>query len=194
MIRQLANLMRISISRGKTIIRIRDEIRHAESYMNIQQIRYKNTFTISYEIPEEIKDLCTVKLILQPILENAIYYGVQSMDGDGEIVVRGERAGDDVYLHVIDNGLGMPEEKVAELLSGDSAQREESSSRHGNGVGLYNVHTRIQLRFGKEYGLVIRSEPDEGTCVTVHLPAIPYSQDIERILDGKIGGRSEARE
>ena len=194
MIRQLANLMRISISRGKTIIRIRDEIRHAESYMNIQQIRYKNTFTISYEIPEEIKDLCTVKLILQPILENAIYYGVQSMDGDGEIVVRGERAGDDVYLHVIDNGLGMPEEKVAELLSGDSAQREENSSRHGNGVGLYNVHTRIQLRFGKEYGLVIRSEPDEGTCVTVHLPAIPYSQDIERILDGKIGGRSEARE
>ena len=77
---------------------------------------------------------------------------------------------------------------------GDSAQREESSSRHGNGVGLYNVHTRIQLRFGKEYGLVIRSEPDEGTCVTVHLPAIHYSQDIERILDGKIGGRSEARE
>ncbi len=69
--------------------------------------------------------------------------------------MRGERAGDDVYLHVIDNGLGMPEEKVAELLSGDSAQREESSSRHGNGVGLYNVHTRIQLRFGKEYGLVI---------------------------------------
>ena len=146
MIRQLASLMRISISRGRTIIPIKNEIRHAESYMNIQQVRYKNTFTVSYEIPEEIKDLCTVKLILQPILENAIYYGVQSMDGDGEILVRGSRDGDDVYLDVIDNGLGMPEEQVERLLKGTSLQEEENAVRHGNGVGLYNVHTRIQLR------------------------------------------------
>ena len=187
MIRQLASLMRISISRGRTIIPIKDEIRHAESYMNIQQVRYKNTFTVSYEIPEEITDLCTVKLILQPILENAIYYGVQSMDGDGEILVRGSRDGDDVYLDVIDNGLGMPEEQVEKLLKGTSLQEEENAARHGNGVGLYNVHTRIQLRFGQEYGLLIQSEPDEGTMVRIHLPAIRYSPDIEQILDGKTG-------
>ena len=187
MIRQLASLMRISISRGRTIIPIKDEIRHAESYMNIQQVRYKNTFTVSYEIPEEITDLCTVKLILQPILENAIYYGVQSMDGDGEILVRGSRDGDDVYLDVIDNGLGMPEEQVEKLLKGTSLQEEENAARHGNGVGLYNVHTRIQLRFGQEYGLLIQSEPDEGTMVRIHLPAIRYSPDTERILDGRTG-------
>ena len=187
MIRQLASLMRISISRGRTIIPIKNEIRHAESYMNIQQVRYKNTFTVSYEIPEEIKDLCTVKLILQPILENAIYYGVQSMDGDGEILVRGSRDGDDVYLDVIDNGLGMPEEQVERLLKGTSLREEENAVRHGNGVGLYNVHTRIQLRFGQEYGLLIQSEPDEGTMVRIHLPAISYSPDIEQILDGKTG-------
>ena len=187
MIRQLASLMRISISRGRTIIPIKNEIRHAESYMNIQQVRYKNTFTVSYEIPEEIKDLCTVKLILQPILENAIYYGVQSMDGDGEILVRGSRDGDDVYLDVIDNGLGMPEEQVERLLKGTSLQEEENAVRHGNGVGLYNVHTRIQLRFGQEYGLLIQSEPDEGTMVRIHLPAIRYSPDIEQVLDGKNG-------
>ena len=187
MIRQLASLMRISISRGRTIIPIKNEIRHAESYMNIQQVRYKNTFTVSYEIPEEIKDLCTVKLILQPILENAIYYGVQSMDGDGEILVRGSRDGDDVYLDVIDNGLGMPEEQVERLLKGTSLQEEENAVRHGNGVGLYNVHTRIQLRFGQEYGLEIQSEPDEGTMVRIHLPVIRYSPDIEQILDGKNG-------
>ena len=187
MIRQLASLMRISISRGRTIIPIKNEIRHAESYMNIQQVRYKNTFTVSYEIPEEIKDLCTVKLILQPILENAIYYGVQSMDGDGEILVRGSRDGDDVYLDVIDNGLGMPEEQVERLLKGTSLQEEENAVRHGNGVGLYNVHTRIQLRFGQEYGLLIQSEPDEGTMVRIHLPVIRYSPDIEQILDGKNG-------
>ena len=187
MIRQLASLMRISISRGRTIIPIKNEIRHAESYMNIQQVRYKNTFTVSYEIPEEIKDLCTVKLILQPILENAIYYGVQSMDGDGEILVRGSRDGDDVYLDVIDNGLGMPEEQVERLLKGTSLQEEENAVRHGNGVGLYNVHTRIQLRFGQKYGLEIQSEPDEGTMVRIHLPVIRYSPDIEQILDGKNG-------
>ena len=187
MIRQLASLMRISISRGRTIIPIKNEIRHAESYMNIQQVRYKNTFTVSYEIPEEIKDLCTVKLILQPILENAIYYGVQSMDGDGEILVRGSRDGDDVYLDVIDNGLGMPEEQVERLLKGTSLQEEENAVRHGNGVGLYNVHTRIQLRFGQEYGLLIQSEPDEGTMVRIHLPAIRYSPDVEQVLDGKNG-------
>ena len=191
MIRQLASLLRISISHGKTIITIRDEIRHAQSYMNIQQIRYKNAFEISYEIPEEIMDLCTVKLILQPILENAIYYGVQSMDGDGEILVRGSREGSDVYLDVIDNGLGMPEEQVEKLLESGTLEEEENSTRHGNGVGLYNVHTRIQLRFGKEYGLVISSEPDEGTQVRIHLPAIVYRPDIEKILDGKIGGNDE---
>ena len=188
MIRQLASLLRISISKGRTIIPIRDEIRHAEAYMNIQQVRFKNTFTVSYEVPEEIMDLCTVKLILQPILENAIYYGVQSMDGDGEILVRGSRDGGDVYLDVIDNGLGMPEEQVAKLLAGTDPEEEESApgaSRHGNGVGLKNVHTRIQLRFGQEYGLQITSEPDEGTMVRIHLPAISYRQDIERVLDGR---------
>ena len=195
MIRQLASLLRISISQGRTIIPIRNEIKHAQSYMNIQEIRYKNTFTVSFEIPEDIMDLCTVKLILQPILENAIYYGVQSMDGDGEILVRGSLEGDDVYLDVIDNGLGMPEEQVERLLAGPAMQEEEnasSASRHGNGVGLYNVNTRIKLRFGQEYGLIIQSEPDEGTTVRVHLPAIRYRQDIERILDGKTGEDSEA--
>ena len=110
------------------------------------------------------------------------------MDGDGEILVRGSREGGDVYLDVIDNGLGMPEEQVAKLLAGTDPEEEESApgaSRHGNGVGLKNVHTRIQLRFGQEYGLQITSEPDEGTMVRIHLPAISYRQDIERVLDGR---------
>ena len=193
MIRQLASLLRISISHGRTIIPIRNEIRHAQSYMNIQQIRYKNSFTVTFDIPDEIMDLCTVKLILQPILENAIYYGVQSMDGDGEILVRGSREGEDVFLDVTDNGLGMPEERVRELLSGREPDMEESSSRHGNGVGLYNVHTRIRLRFGASYGLIIASEPDEGTTVRIHLPAIPYQNDLETMLDGRKGGGSEKK-
>ncbi len=182
MIRQLASLLRISISQGRTIIPIRDEIRHAQSYMNIQKIRYKNTFEVAFDIPEEIMDFCTVKLILQPILENAIYYGVQSMDGDGEILVKGTLEGQEVYLDVIDNGLGMPEDQVGRLLEEPSGREEESPGRHGNGVGLRNVHSRIQLRFGRRYGLSIDSEPDEGTRVRIHLPAITYTPGAESMI------------
>ena len=85
MVSDLANLFRISLSRGKTIIRMEDELRHAEYYMNIQKLRFKNSFTVRYEIAPEIKDYCTVKLIVQPLLENAIYYGVKDMEDDGEI-------------------------------------------------------------------------------------------------------------
>ena len=96
-------------------------------------------------------------------------------------------------MDVIDNGLGMPEEQVERLLKGTSLQEEENAVRHGSGVGLYNVHTRIQLRFGQEYGLEIQSEPDEGTMVRIHLPAIRYSPDIEQVLDGKSGAALRER-
>ncbi len=178
MIKQLARLLRISISHGRTIISLGDELNHARSYMNIQKIRYKNTFQVNFDVPEELLSCCTVKLILQPLLENAIYYGVQGMDGDGEITVRGRRTGDDVYIEVEDNGLGIPEE-ILDVLLDRERRGEASSCSHGNGVGLINVHTRIQLRFGADYGLRVESEPDEGTTVSIHLPFIEYSDDVE---------------
>ena len=191
MITQLASLFRISLSRGKTIIRIEDEIKHAENYMNIQKIRYKNTFETSFEIDPEILSCCTVKLIVQPILENAIYYGMEAMDGDGLIMVRGYREGADIFLEVSDNGLGMPEEAAARLLT----EGERARSR-GSGVGLLNVHNRIRLRFGAQYGLQIESCPDEGMTVRIHIPYIPYTEETCRQLEeGKIpeqeGGRTE---
>lgn len=181
MVTQLASLFRISLSKGKTIIPIRDEITHVKNYMNIQQVRYKNKFSIEYEIEEEILNYCTVKLVVQPILENAIYYGVQSMDGDGLIIVRGYKEGETIYLEVEDNGLGMPEEVVEGLLTEKGQARAK-----GSGVGLVNVHNRIRLRFGEEYGLSIISAPDEGTTVRIHLPAISYSEEnIELLESGK---------
>jgi two-component system sensor histidine kinase YesM len=88
MITELASLFRISLSRGKTIISIEDEVKHAENYMNIQKVRFKNKFQFEFLIDEDILHCCTVKLVLQPLLENAIYYGVEYMDGDGVITVR----------------------------------------------------------------------------------------------------------
>lgn len=178
MITQLASLFRISLSRGKTVIRIEDEVKHAQNYMNIQKIRYKNSFEVDFQIDPEILDGCTVKLVLQPLLENAIYYGMEFMDGEGEIHVRGYRKENDVYLEVEDNGLGMPEEEAAELLNG-----KERPHKHGSGVGLVNVHSRLKLRFGDQYGLIIKSCPDEGMLVQIHIPYTPYTAETQKILE-----------
>lgn len=188
MITQLAKLFRISLSQGRTVISIREEVQHAQSYMNIQKIRYKNAFSIIFDVEKEVYDYCTVKLILQPILENAINYGVRSMEECGEIRVVGEKQGDMIVLSVIDNGLGMSEEEAALVLTDSKRIR-----KRGSGVGLINVNNRIQILFGKEYGLVIQSEPDEGTTVSIRIPAIPYTEENRENLEkGRIFSKEDA--
>ena len=178
MITELASLFRLSLSKGKTIITIADEIKHGKNYMNIQAVRFKNHFIYDFDIPEEIEKYCTVKLIVQPILENAIYYGVKNMDEDGEIHVKGWKENDDIYITVSDNGFGIPEDYLKTILSDT-----EHKKAHGSGVGLINVHKRIQLRFGEQYGISIVSELDEGTCVTIHIPAVPYTEENQKALE-----------
>ncbi len=178
MISQLAKLFRISLSKGRTVIRIEDELQHAVSYMNILKVRYKNSFSISFDVAPELLSCCTVKLILQPLLENAIHYGVVGMDDCGEIVVTGRVSDKMAVLSVTDNGIGMSAEEVSCLLT-DSGRVHG----HGSGVGLVNVNNRIQILFGKEYGLVIESEPDEGTTVSIHMPLIPYTEENRKILE-----------
>ncbi len=181
MISQLARLLRISLSHGRTIISVRDEIQHAESYMNIQKIRYKDSFSFSMDIDPAIGDMCTVKLIIQPLLENAINYGVQGMDDDGEIALTGKMTpAGDIAISVTDNGMGIPEEDIPLLLT-----KNDRVHRHGNGVGLVNVERRIRLIFGEPYGLTIKSELDEGTTVTILLPAVPFTKEnCEKLENG----------
>ncbi len=178
MISQLAKLFRISLSKGRTVISIRDEFQHAQSYMNIQKVRYKNAFTVTFEADPEVYTYCTVKLILQPILENSINYGVSAMDEGGEIRVTGRCEEGRIILAVTDNGIGMSEEAVKYVLT-DSGR----VPKRGSGVGLVNVNNRIQLLFGKEYGLKVESEPDEGTTVSIILPAVPYTEENRTVLE-----------
>ena len=238
MVTQLASLFRISLSRGKNIIPLAQELKHAENYMNIQKVRYKNNFSVVFDIDENIRDYLSVKLIIQPILENAIYYGVGDMDPDdgAEIRIRGwlipdteneksaegdaahgqtddaasgpvaartarqpdpteANAGDrahrqmiqamsvgDIYIAVSDNGYGMPPEVCENLLKDDEESRQRVP-KHGSGVGLVNVHNRIRIRFGAQYGLMAVSEPDEGTTITIHLPAIPDTPENQKLLE-----------
>lgn len=165
MVTALANLFRISLSKGKTIITIRDEFQHARNYISIQMVRYKNKFQVMFDLDPELEKYLTIKLIIQPILENAIYYGMETMDGDGEIRVTGYQKDGDIYIDIEDNGIGMPPEQVKHLLTDGVYER-----KRGSGIGLRNVDQRIKLYFGEAYGLHIESEPDEGTKVSIHLP------------------------
>ncbi len=178
MITELASLFRLSLSKGNTIIPISDEIKHGMNYMNIQAVRFKNRFTVSFDIEEEINQYCTVKLIVQPILENAIYYGVKNMDEDGHIIVKGWKGSEDIYITIEDNGFGIPEDYLNVILSDTDHKKA-----HGSGVGLINVHKRIQLRFGENYGIQIESELDVGTKVTIHIPAVIYNEQNQKDLE-----------
>lgn len=180
MITQLAQLFRISLSKGKTIIPMEDELQHAKSYMAIQQIRYKQSFETVFDIEDGVQNYCTVKLIIQPILENAIYHGIRDMQEDGLIRVHGYFKDDDIYIDVTDNGYGMSEDEIQNLLTNED---KPLHSKHGSGVGVVNVHKRIQLRFGEEYGLKVDSILDEGTTVHIHIPAIPYTEENQKKLE-----------
>ena len=153
-----------------------DELEHVRNYLMIQQMRFKNKFTYEIDADEDVLELASLKLMLQPMVENAIYHGMEFMDGDGVIQIRVWREGDDLYLRVRDNGLGMTKEQVENLFK-DSGH---VPSRRGSGIGVRNVNERVHLYFGDAYGLRIESEPDEGTDVIIHLPAVPYSEIAER--------------
>ena len=190
MISQLAKLFRISLSRGRTVISIKDELQHAQSYMNIQMIRYKNTFSVVFDVDPEVYSYCIVKLVMQPLLENAINYGVEGMDDSGEIRVTGREENGAVILSVSDNGFGMPEEQVRLVLTDSTRIR-----KHGSGVGLVNVNNRIKILFGKEYGLKVESEPDEGTTVSIRIPAIPYTEENRKIIEeGQVFGKEDSQD
>ena len=162
----LARFFRLSLGKGKNIVTVKDEIDHVKNYLMIQHMRFKNKFDYEFDIAEDVLELPSLKLMLQPLVENAIYHGMEFMDGDGLIMVKAWREENELYLSVADNGLGMTEDKVEMILTGKSS----SGNGRGSGIGVKNVNERIKLYFGETYGLTIDSEPDEGTKVTMHLP------------------------
>ena len=170
----LAKFFRISLSKGKNIITVKDEVEHVRNYLMIQNMRFKNRFEYSIDVDEKVLSYSSLKLMLQPLVENAIYHGMEFMDGDGEIDVKVFKEDDSLYFKITDNGLGMSEDMVETLLSKDFV-----SSKKGSGIGVKNVNERIKLYFGSEYGLKVESEPDEGTKITIHLPAVVYGENDE---------------
>ncbi|WP_050698180.1 cache domain-containing sensor histidine kinase [Anaeromassilibacillus senegalensis] len=162
MISALAQFFRLSLSGGHDTITVEEELRHAENYLIIQKMRYSDQFTYTIDAPPEIRTCKTLKIVLQPLVENAILHGVSNLPYPGEIRVNAEVRDGKLLFVVCDNGFGIPPDKLAHIL--------ESKAKSKSGIGVKNVNDRIQLLFGREYGLQYESELDEGTTVRVWLP------------------------
>lgn len=171
MVNALAQLFRISISRGHELIPIRSELRHAESYLKIQKHRYKNQFSYRFDVDESCLDFLCNKITLQPIIENAIYHGINGLVDEGEIVITLRADGSDVVFTVADNGVGMEAEQIQAIL------RKERSDH--TGIGIKNVNDRLKIYFGEGYGITIDSEPDVGTTVTIRMPQVREEGEYE---------------
>lgn len=164
----LAKLFRASITKDQELVPIRVEIEHITNYLLIQKMRYNDELNYIIDMEESILGYKTLKILLQPFIENAIYHGIRSMYGmgDGLIAIRGRQSGEHIIFEVEDNGRGMSQEQLGKLLI-----NQEEDSRH-QGIGIRNVNERIKLYFGHEYGIHIRSEIEEGTCITIVIPKL----------------------
>ena len=159
----LSNFFRFSLSRGQNIITLAEEEQHIRSYLEIQQMRYRDLMEYEIHIAEELKGYLLPKLTLQPLVENALYHGIKAKRRKGLILVKGRQEGDRIILEVTDDGNGMTEERL-------QAVRASLSAEKGEGFGLRTVHERIQILFGSEYGLQVESAPDKGTRIIVTIP------------------------
>lgn len=172
MVSALAKLFRISISRGHELISIKDEVKHAESYLIIQSYRYKNQFKYTFNIDSAIEDCLINKITIQPLIENAIYHGLDRMVDEGEIKIDvNVDLNGDILIDVSDNGVGMTAGQCEKIL-----KKEHSDS---SGIGIKNVNDRLKIYFGDNYGISIRSELDVGTTVTVRIPQLREEPENE---------------
>ena len=163
----LTNMFRIGLSHGKDIITVKEEITHVSNYLYIQKIRYKDKLNYVIHVDESLYAIEVPKLILQPLVENAIYHGVKAKRGGGTITITGVPEGENLVFTVQDDGAGMLQEKVEEL---NRRMSERSVLDEQKSFGLFYIRERIQLCYGKGYGVHVESTLGEGTRVTITLP------------------------
>ena len=165
----ISSLIRASISNKKSIITIEHELDYVKNYIYIQHIRYKDRFDTIYDIDESLLKQAVPKLIIQPIVENAIIHGIENSKNKNLLYISVKRENECIVIIVKDTGIGMTDEKVSELLKEPLNAEGDEQKAHTN-LGLYAVHKRIQLMYGDLYGLTVQSQAGEGTTVTLHIP------------------------
>ena len=167
----LINLLKYNISKKGTIVSLKEEIDGIKNYETIQKYRYGDTFCIEYNIQEETLDCKIIKFILQPLVENAIFHGINVSDSDAKIKITSEIQNNDLVIKVIDNGVGM------NVLNRDDNSIKKKKMH--TGIGLNNIEERIKLYFGEKYGIEIFSKIDVGTTVKITLPLVRTAEEIK---------------
>lgn len=172
LVKALSQFFRLSLNKGRDWVLIRTELAHAHSYLIIQQMRYRDILEYQINVEPELQEYPILNMTLQPLIENAIYHGIKNKRGKGLITISGYVEGNaSVVLTVTDNGIGITADRL-ELLRSQlehPTQAEEAELEEG-GFGLLNVHQRLRLYFGKEYGVRLESTEGKGTEISVHIP------------------------
>ena len=163
----LSSMLRLALENTDIIVPFSQEVEHANMYLKIQEKRYGDKFQVQWDIPEDVLNCKTIRILLQPIIENSIYHGIKMLSGQGIIKVSARVCDQIVELMVHDNGTGMSPSQV-ESINEQMQKDMITESRH---IGLSNVNQRIKLSFGEEYGVNIQSDMS-GTTVTVIFPYI----------------------
>ena len=180
-VQSLSRLFRLGLSKGSDIVPLADELEHIVSYLKIQQVRYSTKLAYSIDVNPQLQEYYVLKLLLQPLVENAIYHGIKERRGPGHITIEVTETTGVLILTVRDNGAGIPEDRLVKLRQklnqvGEELKSGEAEPYHlestGSGYGILNVQARIRLTYGQEYGLHIDSELGTGTTVTVRHPIV----------------------
>ena len=171
----LARLLRQSISNEEEQVPIGQEVEYARSYLTIQKMRYKDKLEFQIQVDAQIMGVPIIKLVLQPLIENAIYHGLKYKEGKGLLIVRGYREGENAVIQIRDNGAGMDEQTLAHIFE------KHKVNYRSNGVGVYNVQKRLQLYYGMDYGITYSSKQGEGTTASIVIPMnmIPMKQEAD---------------
>ncbi|WP_281886369.1 sensor histidine kinase [Paenibacillus sp. YYML68] len=167
----LGKLLRISISETQELVSIATELEHVRHYLFIQICRFGDKLQYELNVPEQLRKHMTLKLIVQPIVENALYHGIEPLQGQGIIRIEALEAGDDLIIEVRDNGYGIEAARLAELFGDAQSPALAGRTKH-RGVGMKNVHDRLRIRFGPRYGILICSEMNVGTIVRIRIPRL----------------------
>jgi len=166
MVTALTTFFRIGLSKGRDLITVREEVEHVRSYLVIQKIRYENQFDYSFCVDPETEKYFVPKLILQPLVENALYHGIKLCDRKCLLMIQVLSREDEIEIEVLDNGAGMDEETLRSVREA----MEHTGENRTNSYGVVNVNDRIRILAGPQYGLVFTSEKGVGTSAKIVLP------------------------
>lgn len=175
----LIRLLALSMDKTEKMIPLETEAACLSGYLDILSMRYGEKFSLTVMIDPELQECLVPKLLLQPIVENAVFHGILPIMRKGMIVVRAERRDTDLFITVTDDGVGIPQEKIRRLLSQPVPKNSDEGKFRFRSIGLYNTLNRIRLAFGDDYGIQIHSAESVGTCVEIRLPYIERQKEEE---------------